>query len=280
MLKKDLHDRTWFFDLEWVPDAVGARRLYDLPPETTDLEAMEALWRNSGPTESNPRPFVKYLFSRIVSIAFLSRNVTYNGPDRTVVFKLYSLPTLPFDGTGTDEAHIIEQFLYYIGERKPQLVGFNSSESDVQVLIQRGLINEVSAPLFCERPKKKWEGDDYFERWDNEWHLDLMRLFSGGKMAPRLNELARLSGFPGKIDASGDQVADMWLAGDLQKIIEYNQIDTLNTYLLWLRVVYFCGKIKEEDYAAETEAFRDFLEAESTKTHMPHIGRFLDKWEI
>jgi len=33
MLKNDIHDPTWFFDLEWVPDAAGAMRLYDLPPE-------------------------------------------------------------------------------------------------------------------------------------------------------------------------------------------------------------------------------------------------------
>lgn len=280
MLKKDLHDRTWFFDLEWVPDPAAARRLFDLPADSADLAAMEELWSRSGKTEATPRPFVKYLFSRIVSIAFLSRNVTYDGPDRKVAFKLYSLPKLPVDNGDTGEAHIIEQFLYYIGERKPQLVGYNSSESDVQVLIQRGLINEVTAPLFCERPKKKWEGDDYFERWDNEWHLDLMRLFSTGKMAPRLNDLAQLCGFPGKIDMGGDQVADLWLKGEMTKIIEYNQIDTLNTYLIWLRVVYFCGKLKEDDYVAEQEAFRDFLEAESQKPNMAHIGRFLEKWEI
>lgn len=280
MLKKDLHDRTWFFDLEWVPDPGAARRLFDMPEETPDSEAMEELWTHTGKSETNPRPFVKYLFSRIVSIAFLSRNVAYEGPDRKVAFKLYSLPKLPLNGGPTDEANLIEQFLYYIGERKPQLVGFNSSESDVQVLIQRGLINEVSAPLFCERPKKKWEGDDYFERWDNEWHLDLIRLFSSGRMAPKLNDLARLCGFPGKIDTLAEQVPDLWLNGDIRSIVEYNQIDTLNTYLIWLRVVYFCGKIKEEDYAAEQEAFRAFLEEEAQKPHMAHIGRFLDKWEI
>lgn len=280
MLKKDLHDRTWFFDLEWVPDAAGARRLFDLPEGASDLEAMEEIWKHTGRSEADPRPFVKYLYSRIVSIAFLSRNVTYDGPDRKVAFKLYSLPALPVNGSMSDEGQIIEQFLYYIGERKPQLVGFNSSESDVQVLIQRGLINEVSAPMFCERPKKKWEGDDYFERWDNEWHLDLMRLFSTGKMTPKLNDLAKLCGFPGKMDMAGDQVVDLWLRGDLRSIIEYNQIDTLNTYLVWLRVVYFCGKIKEEDYAAEQEAFREFLESESQTPNMAHIGRFLDKWDL
>ena len=232
MLKKELYDRTWFFDLEWVPDAAGAKRLFDLPDETTELEAMVELWKGAGATADMPRPFVKYLFSRVVSIAFLSRNVAYKDGERTIDFALHSLPRLPLDGVESEESRIIEQFLYYIGERKPQLVGYNSAEADVQVLIQRGLVNEVSAPMFCTRPEKKWEGEDYFARWDNEWHLDLMKLFSNGKMTPRLNDLARLCGFPGKIDVAGDQVVDLWLNGEMTKIVEYNQLDTLNTYLI------------------------------------------------
>ena len=280
MLKKELYDRTWFFDLEWVPDAAGAKRLFDLPDETTELAAMEELWTDAGGTAEKPRPFVKYLFSRVVSIAFLSRNVAFNDGERTIDFKLHSLPRLPLDGVESVEASIIEQFLYYIGERKPQLVGYNSAESDIQVLIQRGLVNEVTAPMFCTRPGKKWEGDDYFERWDNEWHLDLIRLFSSGKMKPRLNDLARLCGFPGKIDVAGDQVVDLWLNGDLTKIVEYNQLDTLNTYLIWLRVVHFCGKMNDEDYAFELDEFRSYLEVEADTPHMPHVAKFLDRWEL
>ena len=281
MLKKDLYDRTWFFDLEWVPDADAARRLYDLPDDVSEQVAMEELWKRTGATADNPRPFVKYLFSRVVSIAFLSRNAVYKDGERALDFNLYSLPRLPLDGVASEEARIIEQFLYYIGERKPQLVGYNSAEADVQVLIQRGLVNEVSAPVFCTRPENRWKGEDYFNRWDNEWHLDLIKLFSNGRgMTPKLNDLARLCGFPGKIDVNGEQVVDLWLAGDVSKIVEYNQLDTLNTYLIWLRVVHFCGKMNESDYAFELDSFRTFLEAEAVKPHMQHLAKFLDKWEL
>ena len=75
----------------------------------------------------------------------------------------------------------------------------------------------------------------------------------------------------------GDQVTDLWLAGDITKIVEYNQIDVLNTYLLWLRLVLFCGKIAEESYVEEQDAFRAFLvsEVEKGKTF---ISDFLAKW--
>ena len=64
--------------------AEAARRLYDLSPELTEADAIKKLWDESGATEAKPRPFLKYLFSRIVSIAFVSRLVVYDGPDRRI----------------------------------------------------------------------------------------------------------------------------------------------------------------------------------------------------
>lgn len=283
MLKNPIHELSLFFDMEWVPDADGARRLFDLKDDVSEGDAMQHLWEHSPAynAETNPRPFLKYMFSRVVSIAFLSRKTYFNRErERTVEFKLNSLPSLPVTGSTVDEAEIIQKFLYFVGQRKPQLVGYNSSESDGQVLIQRGLINEISAPDFCARPDKPWEGIDYFKRWDNEDHLDLLKLFSARDMTPRLDELAKMCGFPGKIDVKGDQVTDLWLAGDLKKIVEYNQIDVLNTYLVWLRVVYFTGKLTEEEYIEEQEMFRQFLESETQREEKAFLTEFIDKWPL
>lgn len=283
MLKNPIPELALFYDLEWVPDAAGAKRLFDLPDETTELEAMQRLWEHSPQynAETMPRPFLKYMFSRVVSIAFLSRKTHFNR-DRELVteFSLNSLPKLPFEEDDVDEATIIDRFLYIVGDRRPQLVGFNSADSDLQVLIQRGIINEVTAPAFNQRPNKPWEGPDYFDARNSEAHLDLIKRFSGGAMMPRLDELAKLCGFPGKIDVKGDQVTDLWLERDITKIVEYNQIDTLNTYLVWLRLVYFAGQIAEEDYHLEQEQFREFLENETQKTEKEFLGEFLAKWPL
>jgi len=279
MLKSQIPELVLFFDMEWVPDAAGARRLYDLPTDTTELEAMQRMWESSNDfnPEKNPRPFLKYMFSRVVSIAYMSRKPVFIDGERAIEFGLFSLPTLPVDEM-PDEAWLINRFLYILGKRCPQLVGYNSAASDIQVLIQRGMINEVAAEKFCERPDKPWEGNDYFKRWDNEDHLDMIKFFSGSKgMTPRLDEFAKLCGFPGKIDVKGDQVTDLWLSGDITKIVEYNQIDVLNTYLLWLRLIFFCGKIGEEDYIAEQDTFRIFLESEVQKGKT-FIADFLAKW--
>ena len=282
MIKSPIQELALFFDLEWVPDANGAKRLFDLPDETTEIEAMQRLWEQAKgyDAETNPRPFLKYMFSRVVSIAFLSRKSVFRDGERVTEFSLNSLPKLPLESDDIDEAAIIDRFLYIVGDRRPQLVGYNSAESDLQVLIQRGLINEVTAPAFNERPGKPWEGPDYFDSRNSEAHFDILKKFSGGAMTPRLDELAKLCGFPGKIDVKGDQVTDLWLARDLTKIVEYNQIDTLNTYLVWLRVVYFAGQLNEEEYLIEQEQFREFLENETQKPEKAFITDFLDKWPL
>jgi len=282
MLKGDIPELCLYYDLEWVPDAAGARRLFDLPDDTTEIDAMQRLWEHSTnfDPEKNPRPFLKYMFSRVVSIAFLSRRVVYREGERTIEFGLNSLPKLPFIDEDVNEAEIIQQFLYFVGKRRPQLVGYNSAESDLQVLIQRGMINEVSAPEFNERPGKPWEGPDYFDSRNSEAHLDILKKLSGGAMTPRLDELAKLCGYPGKIDVKGDQVTDLWLERNFTKIIEYNQIDTLNTYLVWLRLVYFAGKLTEEQYFDETEQFRNFLEIEAEKEEKAFLTEFTEKWPL
>lgn len=281
MLKSPIHELALFFDMEWVPDAAGAKRLFDLDDDTTELDAMQRLWEHSPAydAEKNPRPFLKYMFSRVVSIAFLSRKTFFNRDnERVVEFSLNSLPKLPLEEMDVDEASIIDRFLYILGERRPQLVGYNSAESDLQVLIQRGIINEVTAPAFNERPNKPWEGPDYFDARNSEAHFDILKKFSGGAMTPRLDEMAKLCGYPGKIDVKGDQVTDLWLERNLTKIVEYNQIDVLNTYLVWLRVVYFAGQLTEEQYMDEQEQFREFLESETGKPEKAFINDFLAKW--
>ena len=280
MLKSDIPELCLFFDMEWVPDAAGARRLFDLSPETSEPDAMQKLWEASPQynAETNPRPFLKYMFSRVVSIAFLSRRKVFRDGEQTIEFRLNSMPELPLQTERPDEAEIINRFLYSVGKSCPQLVGFNSEASDLQVLIQRGIINEVTAPQFCERPEKPWLGRDYFDAKNSEAHFDIVKRLSSGSMMPRLDEFAKLCGFPGKIDVKGDQVTELWLDNDVTKIVEYNMIDVLNTYLVWLRIAFFAGKLSEEMYFIELNGFRDFLEGETERPEKAFIRAFLDKW--
>src|SRR5207249_2019844 len=108
MLRKNIPELIWFFDMEWVPDAIAARRLFDLPEETKETEAIERLWAEYGATDTKKRPFLKYLLSRVVSVAFLSRRIIFREGQEQIAFTLYSLPKLPVDPAETNEACIIE----------------------------------------------------------------------------------------------------------------------------------------------------------------------------
>ena len=52
MLKRDIPERVWFFDMEWVPDAAASRRLFaDLPADATEKTRSKGFGTNiRGPT--------------------------------------------------------------------------------------------------------------------------------------------------------------------------------------------------------------------------------------
>ena len=135
----------------------------------------------------------------------------------------------------------------------------------------------MSAPGFAHRPDKPWDGYDYFSK-NSEGHVDLKDVIGGwGKATPKLHEFAAACGIPGKIDTSGDNVIDLWLAGDVRAIVEYNEFDALTTYLLWLRTAHFAGHFNDAAYAAEVERVRDLLR-KRIADGQTHLERYVAKW--
>lgn len=264
---------VWAFDLEWVPDTGSGRRVLDLPPDAPDEAVHAAMWAAAGATAETPRPYLKTMLCRVVSLAVVIRKV---GSDGQASLSLFSLP----GDKAMPERDLIGRFLRGLGEAnpRPQIVGFNSRESDVPILLQRGMANGVSAPGFCRRPEKPWDGYDYFSK-NSEGHIDLKEVVGGwGKATPSLHEFAAACGIPGKIDTRGDNVLDLWLAGDVRRIVEYNEFDALTTYLLWLRAAHFAGHFGDEAHAAEVERVRDLLRRRIADGQA-HLARYVEKWE-
>lgn len=274
---KSVQRVVWAFDIEWVPDPDAARRLIDaIDPDATDRELMEALWQRGGADEENPRPYLKTVLCRIVSIAAVERRLRDDG---SVVLNLVSLPHDVDDPNETTEADIIERFLGAAGDRLPQLVGYNSVNADLTIVIQRAIVNGIRAPGFASRPDKPWEGVDYFSR-GSEFNIDLMDIVGPrGWGSPSLHEITTLSGIPGKFDISGADVADRWLDGDLKGIVDYNECDAVSTYLLWLRVAYFGGFFNDDQYEEEQDRVRAMLETLGQEEGKGHLKRYLRQWD-
>lgn len=273
---KSVPSDVFAFDLEWVPDTAAGRALLGLSAATPELEVWEAMWKAAGANADNPRPFLKTIQSRIVSVAVVSRKLVGSGP---AAVRLTSLPKQPNMEGERSESAIIGTFLNALGERKPQLVGFFSSNADLPILIQRGIVNGIQAAGFCKRPAKPWEGYDYFDSRNSEGHIDLSTISGGWKSTFSLNEIATLSGIPGKIGVSGGDVAQMWLDRRYAEIVAYNEFDALSTYLVWLRAAHFAGFFADEQYVAEQNLVATLIKTE-IGAGKAHLQTYLDAWSF
>lgn len=272
---KRVHDRVWAFDAEWVPDPPTGRAVYGLGPELSDEAVVDEMWQRGGATEEDPRPYLKTVLCRVVSIAAVTRAVERG---KTQV-ALHSLPDVAGGQAEMGEADIISRFLDGVGKQKPQLVGFNSEGADLRILLQRALANDVTAPDFARRPEKPWEGVDYFTTTAADWHIDLIEAIGGrGRGRPSLHEVAVSCGIPGKFTGAGSDVLELWRAGEVDRIVAYNEFDALTTYLLWLRVALFGGFLSATQHGEEEAAVAKLLKTEAADAR-PHLQDFLDEWE-
>jgi predicted PolB exonuclease-like 3'-5' exonuclease len=280
MLKK-LADSVFSFDVEWIPDPKSAEILHDLPPAPGPGEeaahSFEALWASARKEGDAPdsQPYLKTILCRIVSLAGILRE---QAPGGKPSLKLISLPLDPSDPLKSDEKTILTSFMKSVGRRKPQLVGYNSAQSDVPILVQRAIVHGLPGFGFSDRPAKPWEGVDYFDARNSDYNLDLADAMGQFRDRPTLHQAATLSGIPGKLEVSGASVSQMWLDGKLAEIVEYNECDAFTTHLLWARVAHFSGLLSTEQYQAEQKLVRELLEYEISQNRT-HLQRFVREWD-
>ncbi|MFP4351398.1 MAG: hypothetical protein ACLFTU_01025 [Puniceicoccaceae bacterium] len=274
---KTIQPLLFSFDVEWVPDPLAAARLFDVPVSTPGERehAIRRLWRHGGATEEKPQPYLKTVLCRVVTLAGVLRE---RKPGTTVPsLRLVSLPMRSVLSWPDEETSILQGFFESVGSRKPQLVGYNSSQADVPILVQRAIVNGLACPGFATRPDKPWEGVDYFSNF-GEHHVDLAPLLGRYNQMPALNELARLSGIPGKMDTSGDGVAELWLEGRKAEILAYNECDALTTHLVWARFAHFIGLLSAKEYEIEQDALRELVTGLAANGK-PALQRFLEEWD-
>lgn len=267
-------DEVWAFDAEWVPDALSGRMAYGCDPELSDEDVIAEMWQRAGSTEEEPRPYLKTVLCRVVSVAAVVRK---RRPDGTVKLELVALPRAS-EGLLT-EGELLSRFLTKVGTTQPQLVGYNSTSADIPALFQRALANGLHLPHVCKRPNKPWEGVDYFAK-GSDHNVDLKDVFGGwGKATPSLHEIATACGIPGKMGTDGASVVELWMQGRIREIVQYNEYDALTTYLLWLRAAHLGGFVSPDEYAAEQEQLAALLRTRSHEPESGHLRAYLAQWE-
>jgi predicted PolB exonuclease-like 3'-5' exonuclease len=91
----------------------------------------------------------------------------------------------------------------------------------------------------------------------------------------RLDEIATMLGFPGKMGMDGSKVWDNYQGGDIEGIRNYCETDVLNTYLVYQRFELIRGRTSAAQYAQSCEQVRTELE----QRNKPHLTEFLENWQ-
>lgn len=243
----------FIFDIETVPDTQAGRRLYDLN-NLTDKQVAESMFAKRR-VETNGSEFLRHHCHKIVAIS-----VVYRSRDFVKVWSLGDLES--------SEKQIIERFYAGIEKYLPTIVSWNGSGFDLPVLHYRSLLHAVPAAKYWEvgenDPSFKW--NNYINRFQYR-HIDLMDVLSGyqGRASAKLDEIAILLGFPGKMGMSGAKVWDNYQAGDLESIRNYCETDVLNTYLVYLRFELIRGNLSPERYQEEYQLLRTTLKNSETE---------------
>jgi len=250
------------FDIETIPDVAGIRRLYNLPEELPDAEVAEVAFQKRRTVSNND--FLPPHLQRVIVISCVLRH-----GDEVRVFSIG-------EPDATEEI-AIQRFFEGINKYTPQIVSWNGRNFDLPVLVARGLINGVAAACFWDtgQDNKDAKWANYINRFHDR-HLDLMDVLSlyGARGSP-LDELARLSGFPGKLGVGGASVWESYRRGAIAAIRDYCETDCANTYLLYLRFQLMRCALTREQYDHELELLRAFL----IRQNLPHWEEFLSLWK-
>lgn len=184
---------------------------------------------------------------------------------------------------GESERDKIAKFLTFIEDFNPRLVSFNGRGFDLPMIMARAMCYDLSAAAYFEtndrdNNKSKWE--NYRSRYDGRFHLDLLDHISdfGAVRGLKLDHICASVGLPGKYDVHGDQVLQLYYAGEQAKIDEYCRSDVLNTYWLFLKYELLRGKITKDDYLNYIAVMGEFLQKEcASMGYTPVFCDFIER---
>ena len=184
---------------------------------------------------------------------------------------------------GESERDKIAKFLTFIEDFNPRLVSFNGRGFDLPMIMARAMCYDLSAAAYFEtndrdNNKSKWE--NYRSRYDGRFHLDLLDHISdfGAVRGLKLDHICASMGLPGKYDVHGDQVLQLYYAGEQAKIDEYCRSDVLNTYWLFLKYELLRGKITKDDYLNYIAVMGEFLKKECAgMSYTPVFCDFIER---
>ena len=251
------------FDIESIPDFESGRKLHKLNDELSAKDVVKAMQHLQ--FQKTGSEFMPLHLQKIVAISAVFENRNQ--------IKVWSLGDID-----ADEKEIIQRFFQGLEQNTPTLVSWNGGGFDLPVLNYRSLLHGVQAPRYWEMGEDdtSFRFNNYISRF--HWrHTDLMDVL--GNYQPRagakLDEIATMLGYPGKLGMSGADVWDRYQQGAIEEIRNYCETDVLNTYLVYLNFEVIRGRSSPEMLNEKIMRVKQMLK-ESGK---PHLVEFLKVWE-
>ena len=249
------------FDIETVPDTDFGRHMYGLEGLEDEDVGTAMLFKRQ---QSVGHDFLPLHQHRVVAISVALR--------RGDTFRVWTL-----GDEASDEAEIVGRFFDGIARYTPDLVSWNGGGFDLPVLQYRALKHGIQAPRYWEigESDRDFKWNNYLSRY--HWrHIDLMDVLSNfnPRASAKLDEIASMLGFPGKLGMDGSKVWGKFLEGGIREIRNYCETDVLNTWLVYLRFEFMRGNLDAKDLEREYALVRATLES----MNKSHLSDFLDAW--
>ena len=246
-------------DTESVPDGDLLARVKYPGELMTPEAAVERARGEQRESSYNGSDFIPVTFQTPVAICVV--NV---GGD----FSLQKITCL--DAPEFRPADIVRKFWLGVSiHQRAKLVTFNGRGFDLPLLEMAAYRQSLSIKEYLQTSRNRFGGNG----------LDLQEFFTNYgacRMVGGLNLLAKMLGLPGKMEVKGDQVLEMWRAGQLREINDYCMFDTLDTFFVFLRSRVLTGDLEADQEQYLTAQAREYLVGQVAE--LPALKIYLDAW--
>ncbi|MEK9770934.1 MAG: 3'-5' exonuclease [Nitrosomonadales bacterium] len=258
-----IHQPILVFDIETIPDISSLKKVFKIEKKFNDDEVVSIAKYFYRQNRGND--FLPHQFQQIVAISCVLRT-----KDDVDIWTL--------GNEDSTESDMLERFFDGLNKYTPVLVSWNGNGFDLPVINYRSLFNAIEGGIYFDQGEQN--NDFKFNNYINRYHqrhvdlMDTLAIFSGRANAS-LDNIAKLSGFPGKLEMDGSDVYENFKAGNLIDIRNYCETDVANTYLVYLKFLLFKNQITKQDYVMELDKFKSKI----LEMNLKHFNEFVAAWD-
>ncbi len=251
------------FDIESIPDAKLIKKVKYPNQDVDEIGAVRKFQEEILNNTNGASFFIPVTFQFPISICIAKVGHDFNLVDIVLLDEPEFRP-----------AEMVRLFWHGVENQytSASLVTFNGRGFDIPLL-------ELMAFRYGYTVKRHFK-DKYSARYRfGTKHIDLhdwMSNYNAIRVNGGLNLLAKVLGKPGKMEAKGEEVYDMFLEGKVEEINDYCIHDVLDTYFVFLRNRVLLGELPIEREQDVVKNAYNFIS--NNVDRIPAFKMYLEHW--